>query len=197
MRPAQLAVVNLTDDDITRLISRSSPEGIEALYDRYGPLAYTVALRILSDQSAAEDVVQEAFLAVWRRGTTYQAARGSLRSWLCTIVRNRAIDRLRGDRGRPHVEAPSVIEEREVSPSDPWAAVEAELTGHEVRRALAGLPVEQRQTIELAYFGGYSQSEIAATMEVPLGTVKGRVRMAMEKMPTALAATALTSWQQP
>lgn len=187
----------MTDDDITRLISRSSPEGIEALYDRYGPLAYTVALRILSDQSAAEDVVQEAFLAVWRRGATYQAARGSLRAWLCTIVRNRAIDRLRGERGRPHVEAPTVIQEREVSPSDPWAAVEAELTGHEVRRALAGLPVEQRQTIELAYFGGYSQSEIAATMEVPLGTVKGRVRMAMEKLRVALTDPKESPWQKP
>ena len=197
MKLEQQAVVNLTDDDITRLISRSSPEGIEALYDRYGPLAYTVALRILSDQGAAEDVVQEAFLAVWRRGATYQATRGSLRAWLCTIVRNRAIDRLRGERGRPHVEAPGTIEERETSPSDPWAAVEAELTGHEVRRALAGLPVEQRQTIELAYFGGYSQSEIASTMEVPLGTVKGRVRMAMEKLRTALADPEHQSWQRP
>ena len=180
-----------------RLISRSSPEGIEALYDRYGPLAYTVALRILSDQSAAEDIVQEAFLAVWRRGATYQASRGSLRAWLCTIVRNRAIDRLRGERGRPHVDAPTAIVERETAPSDPWAAVEAELTGHEVRRALAGLPVEQRQTIELAYFGGYSQSEIAATMEVPLGTVKGRVRMAMEKLRVALADPKESPWQKP
>jgi len=187
--------VNLTDDDIIRLVSLSSPEGIEALYDRYGPLAYTVALRILSDQSAAEDVVQEAFLAVWRRGSTYHAGRGSLRAWLCTIVRNRAIDRLRGERGRAHVDIAPLAEERDTSPTDPWAVLEAELTGQEMRRALAGLPVEQRQTLELAYFGGYSQSEIAATMEVPLGTVKGRVRMAMEKLRTALADPKETPWQ--
>src|SRR5579872_5759410 len=81
--------VHLSDDDIVRSISTHSPEGIEALYDRYGGLAYSVALRILSDRGAAEDVVQESFLSVWRRGSTFQSGRGSLRSWICTIVRNR------------------------------------------------------------------------------------------------------------
>jgi RNA polymerase sigma-70 factor (ECF subfamily) len=187
--------VHLSDDDIVRSISAHSPEGIEALYDRYGGLAHTVALRILSDRGAAEDVVQESFLAVWRRGSTFQAGRGSLRSWICTIVRNRAIDRLRGDRHRTRLDTPIEGESIEPAASDPWAAVALELSGEEVRKALAELPAEQRRTIELAYYGGYSQSEIATAMEVPLGTVKGRVRIALDKLRASLADRMETPWQ--
>jgi RNA polymerase sigma-70 factor, ECF subfamily len=187
--------VHLSDDDIVRSISDHSPEGIEALYDRYGGLAHTVALRILSDRGAAEDVVQESFLAVWRRGSTFQPGRGSLRSWICTIVRNRAIDRLRGDRHRTRLDTPIEGESVEPAVTDPWVAVALELSGEEVRKALAELPTEQRQTIELAYYGGYSQSEIAAAMEVPLGTVKGRVRIALDKLRASLADRLETPWQ--
>jgi RNA polymerase sigma-70 factor (ECF subfamily) len=187
--------VHLSDDDIVRSISAHSPEGIEALYDRYGGLAHTVALRILGDRGAAEDVVQESFLAVWRRASTFQAGRGSLRSWICTIVRNRAIDRLRGDRHRTRLDTPIEGESIEPVTSDPWAAVALELSGEEVRKALAELPAEQRQTIELAYYGGYSQSEIATAMEVPLGTVKGRVRIALDKLRSSLADRMETPWQ--
>jgi RNA polymerase sigma-70 factor (ECF subfamily) len=154
-----------------------------------------VALRILSDRGAAEDVVQEAFLAVWRRGFTFQTGRGSLRSWICTIVRNRAIDRLRGDRHRTRLDTPMEGESIEPLTTDPWAAVALELSGEEVRKALAELPAEQRQTIELAYYGGYSQSEIAAAMEVPLGTVKGRVRIALDKLRASLGDRMETPWQ--
>jgi RNA polymerase sigma-70 factor (ECF subfamily) len=188
--------VHLTDDDIVRSISAHSPEGIEALYDRYGGLAHTVALRILGDRGAAEDVVQEAFLSVWRRGSTYQQGRGSLRSWICTIVRNRAIDRLRGDRHRTRLDTPMEGQSIEPAISDPWAAVALELSGEEVRTALADLPPEQRRTIELAYYGGYSQSEIATAMEVPLGTVKGRVRIALDKLRTSLADRLEAPWQR-
>jgi len=188
--------VHLTDDDIVRSISAHSPEGIEALYDRYGGLAHTVALRILGDRGAAEDVVQEAFLSVWRRGSTYQQGRGSLRSWICTIVRNRAIDRLRGDRHRTRLDTWMEGQSIEPAISDPWAAVALELSGEEVRKALADLPAEQRQTIELAYYGGYSQSEIATAMEVPLGTVKGRVRIALDKLRTSLADRLEAPWQR-
>jgi RNA polymerase sigma-70 factor (ECF subfamily) len=153
-----------------------------------------VALRILSDRGAAEDVVQESFLAVWRRGSTFQPGRGSLRSWICTIVRNRAIDRLRGDRHRTRLDSPIEGESIEPTVSDPWAAVAVELSAEEVRKALAELPAEQRQTIELAYYGGFSQSEIATKMEVPLGTVKGRVRIALDKLRASLADRMETSW---
>ena len=188
--------MHLTDDDIVRSISAHSPEGIEALYDRYGGLAHTVALRVLGDRGAAEDVVQEAFLSVWRRGSTYQQGRGSLRSWICTIVRNRAIDRLRGDRHRTRLDTSMEGQSIEPAISDPWAAVALELSGEEVRKALADLPAEQRQTIELAYYGGYSQSEIATAMEVPLGTVKGRVRIALDKLRTSLADRLEAPWQR-
>src|SRR6202050_5359890 len=107
--------VHLSDDDIVRSISANSPEGIEALYDRYGGLSHTVALRILSDRGAAEDVVQESFLSVWRRGYTFQAGRGSLRSWICTIVRTPARDLLRGDRHRTRLDTP--IEGQSIEPA--------------------------------------------------------------------------------
>ena len=123
------------------------------------------------------------------------AGRGSLRSWICTIVRNRAIDRLRGDLHRTRLDTPIEGQSIEPAVTDPWAAVALELSGEEVRKALAELPLEQRQTIELAYYGGYSQSEIATEMEVPLGTVKGRVRIALDKLRASLADRMETPWQ--
>jgi len=140
------------------------------LYDRYGGLAHTVASALLSDRGAAEDVVQESFLTVWRRGSTFQPGRGSLRSWICTIVRNRAIDRLRGDRHRTRLDTPIDDESIEPAVTDPWVAVAIELSGEEVARRSPSFLPKQRQTIELAYYAGYSQSEIAKAMEVPLGT---------------------------
>src|SRR4029077_14290101 len=137
--------------------------------DRYGGLAHTVALRILSDRGAAEDVVQESFLAVWRRGSTFQPGRGSLRSWVCTIARTRAIDRLRGDRHRTRLDTPIEGESVEPAVTDPWVAVALELSGEEVRKALAELPPEQRQTIELAYYGGHSQAVVPPAMDMALG----------------------------
>ena len=89
-----------TDDAVSDLLARGAPEALEALYDRYSALAYTVALRVLHDESAAEDAVQDAFISVWRRAATYRPERGSVRTWVCTIVRNRAIDMLRGEAGR-------------------------------------------------------------------------------------------------
>lgn len=169
------------------LLGRGEPEGIELLYDRYGTLAYSLAFRILHDTGAAEDVVQEAFLSVWRRASTYRSQRGSLRTWVCSIVHHRALDRLRGRAGRARgdvalehapIEATSI--------SDTWDRVVESLERDEVRSALAELSVEQRETIELAYFGGYSQTEISDLMGVPLGTVKGRTRLALSKLRSTL-----------
>jgi len=173
---------------------QGSPEAIEVLYDRYGRVAYTVALRVLSDQAAAEDVVQEAFLAIWRRAMTYRPERGSLRSWICAIVRNRAIDRLRGEAGRGRVELPLDERPEGAGVSDTWDQVAAELSREQVRGALRQLPVEQRQTIELAYWAGLSQREIAESMDVPLGTVKGRARLALSKLRDLLQERE-QSWQ--
>ena len=140
-------------------------------------------MRVLGDPGRAEDAVQDAFVNVWNRAASFDAQRGSLRAWLLTSVKNRSIDYLRG-RGRRE------REERELepdvayaqSPSDPWREVALSLERTAVRDALASLPAEQRQVVELAYFGGYTHVEIADMARVPLGTVKGRMRLALEKM---------------
>ena len=181
---------------ILDLLAQGSPEAIEFLYDRYGRIAFTVALRVLSDHAAAEDIVQEAFLSIWRRAMTYRPERGSLRNWICTIVRNRAIDRLRGESGRSRYELPFDEKPEEPDLSDTWTQVAAELGRQQIRAALEQLPLEQRQTIELAYWSGLSQREIADNMRVPLGTVKGRARLALSKLRDVLQERE-ESWHAP
>ncbi len=172
-----------SDDRMLDLLAKGEPEGVEMLYDRYSGLAYTLAFRVLNDAGAAEDVVQEAFLSIWRRASTYRSDRGSLRTWVCSIVHHRALDWLRGRAGRARQDvalehAPVAV----TSVSDTWDRVATDLERDEVGRALTELSVEQRETIELAYFGGYSQAEISELMNVPLGTVKGRTRLALRKL---------------
>jgi RNA polymerase sigma-70 factor (ECF subfamily) len=172
-----------SDDRMLDLLARAEPEGVEMLYDRYSALAYTLAFRVLNDAGAAEDVVQEAFLSVWRRASTYRSDRGSLRTWVCSIVHHRALDRLRGRAGRARQDlalehAPIAV----TSVSDTWDQVVEVLEREQLKTALSELSMEQRETIELAYYGGYSQTEISDLMQVPLGTVKGRTRLALRKL---------------
>ena len=169
---------------IERLVARDTA-ALGELYDRYGRLALSVAWRVLGEQQPAEDVVQDVFLAIWRSASTFRPERGSVRGWLLTSVRNRAVDRLRRARGlvgidefEPILEAPN---------SDLWAAVNAQELAERVRRALAELPTEQRQVIELAYWGGLSQVEIADRVGAPLGTIKGRARLALAKLRASLS----------
>jgi RNA polymerase sigma-70 factor (ECF subfamily) len=162
------------------------------LYDRYGALAYGLALRVLGDPARAEDAVQDAFLNLWHHAATFDAARGSIRAWLLTAVRNRCIDYLRGRGSRERREqelSPDV--EYVQSPADPWREVSLSLERAAVRDAIASLPTEQRQVVEMAYFGGYSHTEIAEMSRVPLGTVKGRMRLALEKMGSYLRGRGL------
>jgi RNA polymerase sigma-70 factor (ECF subfamily) len=173
---------NISDEQVVDRIAQGSPEGVELLYDRHGALAYGLALRILRDPVTAEDVVQEAFLSIWRGASTYRPERGSVRSWLCTVVRNRAIDRTRGRAGHARSELPLEHVAGDHSTDDVWGEVVAELDREHIRRALDTLPPEQRTTIELAYFGGCSQTEISERMQVPLGTVKGRTRLALTRL---------------
>jgi len=144
-------------------------------------------MRVLGDPGRAEDAVQDAFMNVWNRAATFDAERGSMRAWLLTSVRNRCIDYLRG-RGAHERDERELRSEAaySVSPSDPWREVALSLERAAVRDAMASLPAEQRQVVELAYFGGYSQTEIADMTRVPLGTVKGRTRLALEKMGSFL-----------
>jgi RNA polymerase sigma-70 factor, ECF subfamily len=178
----QVGVIG-SDDRMLDLLARAEPEGIEMLYDRYSALAYTLAFRVLNDAGAAEDVVQEAFLSVWRRASTYRSDRGSLRTWVCSIVHHRALDRLRGRAGRARQDLALEHAPIEVtSVSDTWDQVVEVLEREQLKTALGELSIEQRETIELAYYGGYSQTEISDLMQVPLGTVKGRTRLALRKL---------------
>ena len=174
------------DGDVLKRVAKGSPEAFEALYDRHSRLAFTIALRVLHDEAAAEDVVQDAFLAVWRKTVTYRAELGSVRTWFATIVRNRAIDRLRREKRRDMYELGCDAAIERAGLSDTWAEVAAQLSRQQIRTALQSLPAEQRETIELAYWCGLSRSEISHAMRVPIGTVKGRVRLAMVKLRGAL-----------
>jgi RNA polymerase sigma-70 factor, ECF subfamily len=149
-------------------------------------------MRVLGDPGRAEDAVQDAFLSVWRHAESFDADRGSLRSWLLASVRNRAVDFLRG-RGaheRREEELPPDTGPSD-EPADPWREVAASLERAAVRDALASLPAEQRQVIELAYFGGYTHTEISDMTRLPLGTVKGRMRLGLEKMSSYLSGRGL------
>ncbi len=175
------------DAAILRRIVARDPHGIELLYDRYGGMAYALAYRVLGERGLAEDVVQEAFLSVWRLGATYDARKGAVRTWLLTIVHNRTIDQLRTLRAKRS--ADTSIDNAVPLPAgeDTWAAVAQTLDGERVRAALASLPPEQRQVVDLAYFGGLTHAEIAARTGIPLGTVKGRMRLALGKLRDLLA----------
>ena len=172
-------------------MAAGSQDALAQLYDRYAGLAYGIALRVLGDPGRAEDAVQEAFLNVWNRAAAFDPARGSLRSWLLTAVRNRSIDYLRGRGAHERREQDLEPVAATIGAQDPWHEVSLKLERDAVREALASLPPEQRQAVELAYFGGYSQTEIADMTRVPLGTVKGRMRLALEKLSSYLRGRGL------
>jgi RNA polymerase sigma-70 factor (ECF subfamily) len=179
----------LADEELMPLIGEKDPEAFEVFYDRHGGVAYSLAYRIVGEKAAAEDVTQEAFISVWRSGARFDRARGSVRSWMLSIVRNRAIDTLRSRAGKaPKLtfDDDAVLEQRPAEELTDEEAMQHE-TAQEVRGAVGSLPGEQAKVIELAYFGGFSQSEIAAMLGVPLGTVKGRMRLGMEKIRGELA----------
>jgi RNA polymerase sigma-70 factor (ECF subfamily) len=179
----------LADEELMPLVSDRDPEAFEVLYDRHGGVAYSLAYRIVGDRAAAEEVTQEAFISVWRSGARFDATRGSVRSWLLSVVRNRAIDFLRSKAGRaPKLvfDDDSALEQRPAAERTEEEALRRETAG-EVRGALGALPREQSQVIELAYFGGFSHSEIAEILGLPMGTVKGRMRLGLEKIRAELA----------
>lgn len=179
----------LADEELMPLIGTKDPEAFEVFYDRHGGAAYSLAYRIVGERAAAEDVTQEAFISIWRSGARFDRTRGSVRSWMLSIVRNRAIDQLRSSAGKaPKLtfDDDAILEQR---PSEELTEEEAmrHETADEVRGAIGTLPGEQSKVIELAYFGGFSQSEISRMLGVPLGTVKGRMRLGLEKIRGELA----------
>ncbi len=186
-----LGAVGGADSELAVALAAGSQDALAELYDRYSSLAYGIALRVLGDPGRAEDAVQEAFLNVWNRAAAFDPARGSLRSWLLTAVRNRSIDYLRGRGAHERQEQELQPVAATVALSDPWHEVSLKLERDAVREAMTSLPPEQRQALELAYFGGYSQHEIANLTRVPLGTVKGRIRLALEKVSSYLRGRGL------
>ncbi len=179
----------LADEELMPLIGEKDPEAFEVFYDRHGGVAYSLAYRIVGEKGAAEDVTQEAFISVWRSGARFDRARGSVRSWMLSIVRNRAIDALRSRAGKaPKLmfDDDATLEQRPADELTEEEAMQRE-TATELRGAIGELPGEQSKVIELAYFGGFSQSEISRMLGVPLGTVKGRMRLGLEKIRGELA----------
>lgn len=170
-----------SDEALLAGLAAGRLEDLDALYDRYKTMAYGIARRITADDVLAEDVVQDAFLGAWRSADRYVAGKGSVRTWLLSIVHHRAIDAIR--RRRPASELPAEEEGARTPASltmpDVWGEVSGRLDRETVATALAVLPEAQREAIELAYFSGLTQAEIAARTGVPLGTVKGRVRLAL------------------
>lgn len=172
------------DDTLVDSLVQRDLSALSSLYDRYGRVSYTLAYRILGEPEAAEDVVQDAFLSAWRGAGTFRRERGNVRSWLLSIVHHRAVDLLR----RRTAFRPAPLEAADNMPSELDTANEAarNMERGTVRAALETLPEAQRRTLELAYFGGYTQSELAQLMGVPLGTVKGRMRIGLQKMRRVL-----------
>lgn len=183
---ACLNYTQFSDEELVVMVLQGRAEALEALYDRYAGLSYYLALRILGDRGAAEEVVQDAFVTLWRKAGTYDPVYGRLYSWLLRIVRNRAIDELR--RQRSPVRNSRVYRPDSESLADPSEAEAIRAT--ELRSVVGGameeLPSDQREVLEMAYLEGLSQREISEYTGVPLGTVKTRTRLALKKLRKSL-----------
>jgi RNA polymerase sigma-70 factor (ECF subfamily) len=178
--------VDAADRAALSRITNGELAALEELYDRYKTMAYSIAYRITNDASLAEDVVQDAFLGAWRNAGRYLEGRGSVKTWLLSIVHHRAIDAIRRRRPTtdlPEVEAPMPAA---LTLPDVWAEVSAGLDAELVRSALDALSDVQREALELAYFGGLTQGEIAERTGAPLGTVKSRMRLGLLAMRRSL-----------
>lgn len=162
-------------------------QAFEVVFDRHADAAFSLAYRMCGRRGTAEDVVQEAFLSLWRSGARYDRNRGSVRSWVLGVVRNRAIDVFRRDSVRTSRDVSDEgLADRMPAANDTPAEVQRRHDASQVRSALDELPSEQRQVVELAYFGGFSHSEIADMLKLPAGTVKGRMRLALTKLRISL-----------
>jgi RNA polymerase sigma-70 factor (ECF subfamily) len=177
----------LADEDLMQLVQRSDPRAFELIYERHSGAAFSLAYRMVGRGNVAEDVVQEAFLSLWRSGARYERTRGSVRTWVLGIVHHRAIDQLRRssvhDKRRASDEG---LEERLESRERTDNEVARREEAATIRSAMDSLPAEQSHVIELAYFGGFTHTEIAEILGAPVGTVKGRMRLGLEKLRNSL-----------
>ncbi len=179
----------LRDGQLVELVARKDAGALEALYDRYGQAAYSLARRILTEETLAQDVVQEVFLSLWRDAQRFDAGRGSVATYLLSMTHHRAVDAVRREE---HLRRWRTSDEGLELEADPRVHVEEEVEASErravVRAALGELPAAQREALALAYFGGYTQREVAALVGVPLGTVKTRMAAGMRRLKAALPA---------
>ena len=182
----------LADEDLMQLVRRGKAAAFEVVYERHASAAFSLAYRIVGTRNGAEDVSQEAFLNIWRSGARYDRGRGSMRTWVLGIVHHRAIDHLRRasvhDKRRASDEG---MEERFEARERTDAEVARREDARTVRRAMDELPADQSQVIELAYFGGFTHTEIADMLETPVGTVKGRMRLGLKKLRDRLGEGAV------
>ena len=196
-RTSVTSQARIDDIDLIAAIAEGDSRALELLYDRYAAVVYRLALRMLKSPEMAEDVVQEVFWRVWRRSASFERARGRVAQWLFGIAHNLCIDELRRLRARPtpvyeDVEHPLIqrlVDEHTDVPATAWATEQRRV----IVEALHELPASQRQAIELAYFGGLSHQEIATRLQKPLGTIKTRVRLGLQKLSSLLAARGLQS----
>lgn len=179
------AFAHLSDEAVVALVARSDEQALAELYDRFGRVAYGLALRIVRDQALAEDAVQEAFLAAWRRADTFLPERAKASTWLLTLVHRRAVDLVRREerrRAEPIQPADDPVDERALDDAV-WLRYERA----RVQAALRRLPDQQREALELAYYGGFTQSELAERLGQPLGTIKSRMFSGLAQLRDLLA----------
>ncbi len=176
----------LADEDLMAKVADGDARAFEVIFDRHANAAFSLAYRMCGRRAMAEDVVQEAFLSLWRSGARYDRRRGSVRTWVLGVVHNRAIDAFRRGvvRESRNVSDEGLAEQLPAAEQTETQVVERD-EAQRVRSALGDLPAEQRQVIELAYFGGFTHTEISEMLSLPAGTVKGRMRLGLSKMRIA------------
>ena len=172
----------LADEDLISLTDGGDTQAFAALYDRHGRVAYSLAFRMMGERQAAEDLMQEAFLKVWQAAGSYRVERASVRTWILSILNNRGIDVLRSSASRRRTQDRVEAQTPTSQPSEAFAETWRNSQGEQVREALRGLPPEQLKVLELSYFSGYTHMEIAELLDLPLGTVKGRMRLGLTKL---------------
>jgi RNA polymerase sigma-70 factor, ECF subfamily len=192
MKPADIQ--RLADEEVMVLLRDGDADAFEVIYDRHGGAAFSLAYRMVGDRNVAEDITQGAFLSMWRSRVRFDRERGSVRAWVLGIVHHRTIDALRRniahDRRRTTAEG---LEERQEAPERTEVEVARRDEAREVREAMQTLPGEQLEVVRLAYFGGFTHTQIADMLDQPVGTVKGRMRLGLEKLRRALSPEEATT----
>ena len=172
----------LADEDLISLVEAADAEAFATLYDRHSRAAFSLAYRMMGERQASEDLAQDAFLKVWRGASSYRADRGSVRTWILSIVHNRGIDQIRSQASRRRTQEKIEASAPRSQPSEAFAETLRNSQRDQVREALNTVPPEQLKILELAYFSGYTHVEISDLLRLPLGTVKGRMRLGLKKI---------------